>query len=120
MENKSCNCNADHKIVIACSGAADVGLISDQVARKLAKNNDRKMSCMALFASCSNEMIGDFKQKDILVIDGCSVDCGKKIMDQRGISDYSYLRITDLGFEKGKTPANEANVNTVFEKSLAV
>ena len=65
MENKTCNCGTDDKIVIACSGAADVGHISDEVARKLSKNTNRKMSCLALFASCSNEKIEEFKSKNI-------------------------------------------------------
>jgi len=120
MENKACSCGADNKIVIACSGAADVGLISDQVSRKLSLSNQRKMSCLALFATCSDEMINDFKNKEILVIDGCNIDCGKKIMEQRGISDYSYLRITDHGFTKGKTLANAKNIQAVLEKSLAL
>lgn len=119
MKNETCNCGANNKLVIACSGAADVGLISDQVSRKLSISTNRNMSCLALFATCSDEMIEDFKQKEILVIDGCNVDCAKKIMKQRGITDYSYLRITDLGLAKGQAPANTENVQKVFEKSLA-
>lgn len=120
MKNKTCNCENDNKIVIACSGAADVGYLSDQVARKLSKSNNRKMSCMALFASCSNKKIDEFKAKDILVIDGCSADCGKKIMENRNIENYNYLRITDLGFEKGKTPASQENIQYIFDYSVTI
>ena len=36
METKSCSCKEDAaKTVFACSGAADLGKISDLVARKL-------------------------------------------------------------------------------------
>lgn len=35
MENKTCNCGTEDKIVIACSGATNVGHISDEIARKL-------------------------------------------------------------------------------------
>lgn len=117
MENKTCNCGTEEKIVIACSGAADVGYISDAVARKLSKNTNRKMSCLALFASCNNEKIEEFKSKNILVIDGCNLDCGKKIMQQRGIEDYTFLRITDMGYEKGKTPCTPETVDAIFEKT---
>ncbi len=120
MENSSCNCGADNKIVIACSGAADVGYVSDQVARKLSRNNHRKMSCLALFATCTDEQIDGFKEKEILVIDGCSEDCGKKVMQNRRMENYSYLRITDLGFEKGKTPASQETVKQVFDSAQAV
>ncbi|MFC2096189.1 putative zinc-binding protein [Bacteroidota bacterium] len=117
MENKTCNCGSDDKIVISCSGAADVGHISDQVARKLGKNNIRKMSCLALFAVSNNEKIEDFKSKNILVIDGCNVDCGKKIMAQKGIEEYEYFRITDFGYTKGQTPASEVNVDALYKKA---
>ena len=120
MENKSCNCGSDNKIVLTCSGAADVGYVSDQVARKLSRNNHRKMSCLALFAICSDEQIKGFKEKEILVIDGCSEDCGKKVMQNRRIENFSYLRITDLGFEKGKTPTSKETVQQVFDKAVAV
>ncbi len=117
MENKTCNCGAEEKIVIACSGAADVGHISDEVARKLSKNTNRKMSCLALFAVCNDQKIEEFKSKNILVIDGCNVDCGKKVMRQRGIENYEYIRITDLGYEKGKTPFIPETIDAIFEKA---
>ncbi len=116
MEKKTCNCSVDDKLVITCSGAADVGYISDQVARKLSRNNERKMSCLALFATCSEDKLNEFKKQDILVIDGCNEDCGRKVMEQRGISNYSYLRVTDLGFEKGKTPTTQETVQTVQQR----
>jgi uncharacterized metal-binding protein len=51
----------------------------------------------------------------IFVIDGCPVDCGKKIMDKNGFTNYAYLRVTDLGFKKGQTPVTGEVINTVFE-----
>ena len=107
--------SGNDKIIITCSGASDVGYISDQVARKISRSKHRKMSCLALFATCDEEKLIKLKNKDIYVIDGCGEDCGRKIMEGRGIKDYSYLRITDLGFEKGKTPASHETVNAVVE-----
>ena len=120
MENKTCNCGCSESMVIACSGAADVGYISDQVSRKLSRNNMCKMSCMALFATCDDQKLNELKTKDILVIDGCSENCGKKVMENKGIENYSYLRITDLGYEKGKTPTSKDIVQAVYEKALQV
>ncbi|NQU81705.1 MAG: hypothetical protein HQ543_09325, partial [Bacteroidetes bacterium] len=65
----------------------------------------------------SEEKINEFKQNNFLVIDGCSEDCAKKIMEQKGISDYNYLRITDLGYEKGKTPIDQKTVMAIYEKA---
>lgn len=118
MENKKkpCSCCSGDNLVIACSGAADVGYLSDQVARRLSRNKVMKMSCLALVASCPDEKINEFKQNNFLVIDGCSEDCAKKIMKQKGISDYNYLRITDLGYGKGETPTDQKTVKTIYEK----
>jgi len=114
MKNRCANSGND-EIIISCSGASDVGYISDQVARKISRNNHRKMSCLALFATCDEEKFFKLKNKDVYVIDGCDEDCGRKLMEGRGIKDYSYLRITDLGFEKGKTPASHETVNAVVD-----
>lgn len=115
MEKKSCHCDNDNKIVITCSGAADVGYISDLAARKLSKSHNRKMSCLALFATCNNQQINEFKKKDIFLIDGCAENCGKKILEKRGIKNYTYLRVTDLGFKKGSTPFVKGAVESVYE-----
>ncbi|MBA7523853.1 hypothetical protein ES705_15987 [subsurface metagenome] len=53
MENNNkptCGCNTNQSIVLACSGASDLGYISDQVARKLSRNNVRKMNCLTVAA----------------------------------------------------------------------
>lgn len=86
MENnqkKSCACGVDEYIVLSCSGASDLGYISDQVARKLHRNKVRKMNCLTVAATGTDEKIEAFKKCNILVIDGCTEDCGKKIMAMR-------------------------------------
>lgn len=120
MENnqkQTCACGVESYIVLACSGASDLGYISDQVARKLSRNKVRKMNCLTVAATGSDEKIAEFKKSNILVIDGCTEDCGKKIMAMRGITDYKYLRLTDLGYEKGKTPTSQDTVKEIYEKA---
>lgn len=39
----SCACGVGPKLIFACSGAADVGAIADQAARKLTKDGAGKM-----------------------------------------------------------------------------
>lgn len=117
MENKSCSCgSADNQLVVSCSGAADLGYISDQVARRMSLQNVSKMSCLALFATCSDAAIENYKTKNIKVIDGCNEDCAKKVMMQRGITNYEYFRLTDYGYVKGKTPADSQRISEVYEK----
>jgi uncharacterized metal-binding protein len=120
-DNKSsCLCASDEKIVLTCSGASDVGYICDQVSRKLSRHKVRKMSCLALVASADQETVNDFKNKDILVIDGCTEDCGKKIMAKAGIDNYQYVRITDWGYEKGKTPTTQSTIEAVYDRIVKI
>jgi uncharacterized metal-binding protein len=116
-QNGNCLCGAGDYIVMACSGASNVGQISDLVARKLRDNGVRKMNCLAVVGAGIEKSIENFKTKEILIIDGCPIDCGKRMMEQNNFSNYKYLRVTDLGLQKGQTPVNEENIQKVYEKA---
>ena len=45
--DKSCECSVAPKLIFACSGAADVGALADQAARKLTQDGIGKMFCLA-------------------------------------------------------------------------
>ena len=91
------------KLIFTCSGVADVGEIADRTGRKLHKEGVGKMWCIAgIGAGLSNFIESTKAAAKVLVIDGCPVDCGKKMMEKADISKFSYIRVTDHGFEKGK------------------
>ena len=113
----NCLCKTGESIVFACSGASDLGQISDLVARKLRDNNVRKMNCLAVVGAGIERSIEDFKTKNILVIDGCPIDCGKRIMEMNNITNFKYLRVTDLGFKKGQSPITEEVIQEVYSKA---
>lgn len=120
MENKKqsmCLCGVDEYMVLACSGACDLGQITDMVARKLRDNKVRKMNCLAVIGAGIKPSIEAFKSKNILMLDGCPTECGKRILDTNGITEYKHLRITDLGFKKGNPPVTDEVVNTVYQKA---
>lgn len=118
QEKKSCLCDVDNYMVLACSGACDLGHITDLVARKLRDNDNRKMNCLAVVGADIKASIETFKTKNILMLDGCPVDCGKKILDKAGFENYTYLRLTDLGYKKGETPVIAENINAIYEKAV--
>jgi uncharacterized metal-binding protein len=117
VNQKGCLCDSGEYVVIACSGACDLGQISDLVARKLRDNKIRKMNCLAAVAADVKPTIEMFKEANLLLIDGCPVDCGKKILDKAGISNYKYMRMTDLGYIKGQTPVTKEVIDAVYEKA---
>ena len=116
-QKPTCGYGADEYIILSCSGASDLGYIADQNARKLQRNKVRRMNCLTVAATGTEDKIEDFKKCNILVMDRCSEDCGRKIMEMRGIDDYNYLRLTDLGYEKGKTPTSGSVIKEVYDKA---
>ncbi len=115
QNEKSCQCGGGEMLVMACSGASDIGCLSDKVARQLRDNGIRSMKCLAMVAADNQPLIQSLKTANVLIIDGCSIDCGKKIMDKAGLTNYAYLRLTDHGFQKGQSTVNDENINVVYE-----
>jgi uncharacterized metal-binding protein len=101
----------------SCSGAADTAEIGDRAVRAVHKTGEAKMFCLAGIAG-KVELI-EAKTSDagrLLVVDGCESDCAMKTMQFGGFPEFVHLRVTDLGFEKGKTPVSEERIATVAAK----
>lgn len=114
---KSCLCGSSDYLVIACSGACDLGQATDLVARKLRDNKVRKMGCLSMVSANIKPTIEAFKTNNLLLLDGCTVDCGKKILSNAGITNFQYLRITDLGYTKGQTPVTQSLIEEIYSKA---
>jgi uncharacterized metal-binding protein len=101
-------------MILNCGGAADVGEIADLAARKLHKEGSAKLYCLAGIGAGLETFITTAKSASAMVaVDGCPVDCTKKTLEKYGIINFDSLRVTDLGFEKGKSPATDAAVGTI-------
>jgi uncharacterized metal-binding protein len=104
-EKSACACVGAPKLIFACSGAADVGAIADQAARKLTKDGVGKMFCLAgIGGRVSGIMATTESAARILAIDGCPLNCVKNSLEQAGFKKYEHLQLADLGLEKGKSP----------------
>jgi len=90
------------------------------VARKLNSDGNRQMKCLAFIGAGIPEMIESVKETDMLVIDGCNLDCGKLTMEKNGIPDFTHIRLTDLGYVKGATPPSEDTVSRVTRHALSL
>lgn len=104
-ESKPCACGAAPKLIFACSGAADVGAIADQAARKMTKDGAGRMFCMAgIGGRVPGIMATTQSAAKILAIDGCPLNCVKNSLELAGFKKHEHLQLADLGMEKGKTP----------------
>ena len=116
-ENKNV-CSGGPTLIFSCSGAADVGEISDRAARKLSKEEVGAMFCLAGLGGKVEPIIKKTASASkILAIDGCNLDCVKLCLQNAGFNEFEHLRVTDLGMEKGKSPANEENIAKVSNKA---
>jgi uncharacterized metal-binding protein len=111
-EQNSCMCSGGPKLIFACSGAADVGAIADQAARKMTREGAGKMFCLAGIGGRIEGIIKTTESASkILAIDGCPLNCVKKSLENAGFKTFAHLQLADLGLEKGKSPANEENIS---------
>jgi uncharacterized metal-binding protein len=116
-QEKSCLCSGGPKIIFACSGAADVGAIADQAARRLTKEGVGKMFCMAgIGGRISGIMKTTESAERILAIDGCPLNCVKSGLEQAGFTKFRHLQLADLGMEKCSSPVTEENIGKVVAK----
>jgi len=121
MSKKSaCGCGSAPKLIFACSGAADVGAVADQAARKLTKDGTGKMFCLAGIGGRVSGIMATTKSAGrILAIDGCPLNCAKNSLEQGGFKKYEHLQLADLGMEKGKTPPTPEAIAKVVAAGTA-
>lgn len=119
-EQPACACDVAPKLIFACSGAADVGRIADLAARQMTAEGVGKMFCLAgIGGRVSGIMASTQSARAILVIDGCPLDCARKTLENAGFTQFEYLRLSDLGMPKGKTPVTDETVATVVRAGRA-
>ena len=112
-----CACGCAPKLVFSCSGAADVGQISDLATRTLNAEGAGKMFCLAGIGGRVSGIIETTKAASgILAIDGCPLDCARKTLEEGGFNKFEHLRLSDLGMDKGSTPATDEAVATVAHR----
>lgn len=120
----ACSCNCDSgptALVYSCSGAAATGEIADRAARRLDAEDKARMSCLAgIGGRVSGLLVSAAAAPALLAIDGCPQDCAKKTLELAGFTNVKHVRVTDLGFKKGKTPATEDAIGKVAAAAVAL
>lgn len=113
--NCGCGCSSSPRLIFSCSGAADVGELTDRVARKLSREGNGKMACLA---GIGGKVSGIVKSAEgsasILAIDGCALACAKKSLEEAGLWKFTHLCLTDIDFKKGETEVSDTNVGKVI------
>jgi uncharacterized metal-binding protein len=112
-----CICQAAPKLIFPCSGASDVGGLSDRAARQMTLDLEGKMYCLAGIGGRVEGIMEKTKgAARVLVIDGCKEECARKTMELAGFKNFQHLKLADMGFEKGETRVTAARIREVANK----
>lgn len=110
----SCCSGVAKPIVLTCSGASNLGRMADLAARKMTADGIAQMSCLAGVAGGVDMMLQALAAAPaVLVLDGCDSECGRKVMEKAGFSDFLLLRLDQMGMKRGETPVTGENVQRV-------
>ena len=122
MAQECCGSSEKTVLLYACSGGANVAEAADRAARELMFAGCGSMFCLAGLGAGIQGMVQTAKDADLnLVLEGCPVDCAKKIFDKAGITNYVQVKVTDLGIEKQKgIRATDEQVAKVVAKAREV
>ena len=101
-----------------CSGASDVGGLSDRAARQMTLDLAGKMYCLAgIGGRVEGIMVNTKAAAKMLVIDGCKKECARKTMELAGFSGFAHLQIEcDLGFGKAATRVTAARIRQIADR----
>jgi len=99
--NPTCGCSNGTNLLYSCSGASNVGQITNEAAKSLAAHGLGKFSCLAGVGSHGGGFISSAKKADrIICLDGCAVKCAHKTLTHAGIEPTIHIVVTDLGIKK--------------------
>jgi len=115
-----CMCGGVPRLIFACSGASDVGEITDRAARLLTREGVGRMYCTAGVGGRVSGILATARTASaILALDGCPLNCAQKTLKEAGFSSFVHLSLCVLGMEKGATPPTEAAIRRVADEAAA-
>ncbi|HOT02743.1 MAG TPA: putative zinc-binding protein [Methanolinea sp.] len=111
-EIPTCTCGQDEKrrIIFPCAGQANTGQITNLAAIQLTEEGYGSIACASLLAIGSEGLVTNAKKADeVVVLDGCPMECARKIAESQGIVIRQHLVVTELGITKGPSKSYTAD-----------
>lgn len=104
--------------VLACSGCSHAGELADHTARRLNKLGVAKMSCLAGVGGRVKSITNTVqKAEELLMIDGCPLECGANSLRLAGITEFKHLKLHEVGIRKHESEVSDENVETLVESA---
>ncbi len=105
-EKRACSCGANEpkRIIFPCAGQANVGQLTNLAAIQLTEEGYGSIACVALLATGAENIRENAGNMDeVVILDGCPMQCAKKIADAQGIAAGQHLVLTEWGIAKGSS-----------------
>ena len=116
MAGCTCGGDCETNLVYSCSGAANTGLLADQVMRSLNRDKAASSTCLAAVGAELSGFIESARSATRnIIIDGCPVACGKRVFEARGLP-FEHFVMTEFGVEKGKTAITGDLIETIASR----
>lgn len=103
VEEIKCACDSANVAIFSCSGASNVGQLSNQLAIELTEKGVGKMMCAVGIGGQVTGLLRSAEGCDrIIAIDGCPLNCTKKTLELAELEVDRHILVTDLGIKKNK------------------
>ncbi|MEM3547142.1 MAG: putative zinc-binding protein [Candidatus Bathyarchaeia archaeon] len=105
-------------IILACGGAANVGLIGYLAAVELTREGEARMCCITPVGAGIPYYVDIMKRaKKLIVVNGCQNQCARKVVEQAGIDKIDYnFTVADIIKKSPTFDINNEDVKLVMDK----
>lgn len=102
-EETKCSCGSANVAIFPCTGAANVGQLSNRIAIELEKQGIGNLMCTAGIGARAPGLMKSAETSDrIITIDGCPLNCASKTLELAGFKADRQIVISELGIKKSK------------------
>jgi tRNA-Thr(GGU) m(6)t(6)A37 methyltransferase TsaA len=108
-------------LVFVCSGAADVGELTDRAARQLDRQGLAAMSCLASIGARDEDILFNAGLADcVLLMDGCPKACARRTFEHAGLRRFLHFDLSEAGLFKGQSPVTAENTQCAVDKAAGI
>jgi uncharacterized metal-binding protein len=112
-------CGAAPTLIASCSGRSNVGQIANQVMVEVDKAGAAKSFCISGVGAGLSGFVESAKAARLVLVDGCPMQCGKKVLEKYQVEPYRYFVVTEMGIKKEDTVGDiGAGTRTVVDQVL--
>ena len=100
---ENCCATNGNIMILACSGASNVGQLSNRAAVELTQEGFGKMFCLVGIGGGLSGFVQSAKDvPGMIAIDGCEVGCARATLEKTEVPVKDYIVLTAMGIEKNK------------------